>query len=130
MPGTVVGGARLDAHTLMVSSLALICGYQSALFAIFTKTFAVAEGLLPSDGRFRRFASFDLEGGLVGGIAALLLGLALCAYAAWAWRSAGFGPLAYGYTMRWVIPGVTLAVIGFQTFLASFFLGVLGMRRR
>ena len=47
MPGTVIGGARLDAHTLMVASLAVICGYQSALFAVFTKTFAVAEGLLP-----------------------------------------------------------------------------------
>src|SRR6187397_1167224 len=130
MPGTVIGGARLDAHTLMVSSLAVICGYQSALFAIFTKTFAVAEGLLPGDGRFRRFAAFDLEKGLVGGLASLLAGLGVITYAALDWRSSGFGPLDYGYTMRWVIPGVTLAVIGFQTVLASFFLSVLGMRRR
>jgi Glycosyl transferase family 2 len=130
MPGTVIGGARLDAHTLMVASLAVICGYQSVLFAIFTKTFAVAEGLLPGDGRFRRFSTFNLERGLVGGLAALLIGLSLIAYAAYDWRSTGFGPLDYGYTMRWVIPGVTLAVIGFQTVLASFFLSILGMRRR
>jgi hypothetical protein len=32
--------------------------------------------------------------------------------------------------MRMVIPGVTLAVIGFQTVLASFFLSVLAMRRK
>jgi hypothetical protein len=31
--------------------------------------------------------------------------------------------------MRWVIPGVTLAAIGFQTILSSFFLSVLGMQR-
>ena len=29
-----------------------------------------------------------------------------------------------------VIPGVTLAVVGFQTILASFFLSVLALRRK
>jgi len=131
MPGTVIGGARLDAHTLMVASLAVICGYQSALFAVFTKTFAMAEGLLPDDGRTRLFFStFNLERGLVGGLVALASGLLLIAFPAYDWSVTGFGPLDYGYTMRWVIPGVTLAVIGFQTVLASFFLSVLGMRRR
>jgi len=32
--------------------------------------------------------------------------------------------------MRWVIPGVTLVALGFETILASFFLSLLGMRRR
>ena len=31
----------------MVASLAMICGYQSVLFALFTKAFAISEGLLP-----------------------------------------------------------------------------------
>ncbi len=131
LPGTVVAGAQLDAHTLMVASLAVICGYQSALFAIFTKTFAVAEGLLPSDGRMQLFLStFNLERGLLGGIVGLVVGLMLIAFAAYDWSVTGFGHLDYGYTMRWVIPGVTLAVIGFQTVLASFFVSILGMRRR
>ena len=131
MPGAVIGGARLDAHTLMVASLAVICGYQSVLFAVFTKTFAMAEGLLPDDGRIRLFFStFNLERGLIGGLAALAAGLLLIAFAAYDWSAAGFGPLDYGYTMRRVIPGVTLAVIGFQTVLASFFLSVLAMRRK
>jgi hypothetical protein len=131
MPATVIAGAQLDVHTLMVASLAVICGYQSALFAVFTRTFAAAEGLLPRSGRIRWFFSvFNLEKGLVGGMTALAAGLMLIGFAANEWRLAGFGPLDYSYTMRWVIPGVTLAVIGFQTVLASFFLSVLGMRRR
>lgn len=131
LPGVVIGGARLDAHTLMVASLALICGYQSALFAVFTRTFAAAEGLLPASGRIRWFFSaFNLEKGLVGGLTALLAGLLLIGFAANEWRLESFGPLDYGRTMRIVIPGVTLAVLGFQTVLASFFLSVLGMRRR
>jgi len=131
LPGVVIGGARLDAHTLMVASLAVICGYQSAQFAIFTRTFAVSEGLLPATGGARFFLQrFDLEKGLVGGLGALAAGLALIGIEANAWRQAGFGPLAYGETMRIVIPGVTLAVVGFQTILASFFLSVLALRRR
>jgi glycosyltransferase involved in cell wall biosynthesis len=131
LPGVVIGGARLDAHTLMVASLAVICGYQSALFAVFTRTFAAAEGLLPASGRIRWFFSvFNLEKGLVGGLTALLAGLLLIGFAANEWRLESFGPLDYGRTMRIVIPGVTLAVLGFQTVLASFFLSVLGMRRR
>jgi hypothetical protein len=32
--------------------------------------------------------------------------------------------------MRWVIPGVTLAALGFQTILSAFFVSILGLRRR
>ena len=47
-----------------------------------------------------------------------------------AWRLAGFGPLDYAHTMRWVIPGVTLVALGVQTVLGSFFASVLGMARK
>ena len=42
----------------------------------------------------------------------------------------GFGNLDYPTTMRWVIPGATLTALGFQTLLSSFFVSILGMRRR
>jgi hypothetical protein len=32
--------------------------------------------------------------------------------------------------MRWVIPGATLATLGFQTILSSFFVSILGMKRK
>jgi hypothetical protein len=46
------------------------------------------------------------------------------------WIESGFGPLNYPETLRRVIPGVLLAVLGFQTILASLFVSILGMRRR
>ena len=49
LPAVTIRGATLDAHTLLFSSLSLICGYQSILFALFTKVFAITEGLLPKD---------------------------------------------------------------------------------
>src|SRR5262249_39267522 len=49
LPGVTLGGITLDAHTLLFSSLALLMGYQSMLFAIFTKLFGIGEGLMPED---------------------------------------------------------------------------------
>jgi hypothetical protein len=46
------------------------------------------------------------------------------------WRVHGFGRLNYADTMRVVVPGVTLAVLGYQTILSCLFLDLLNMRRR
>jgi hypothetical protein len=55
MPGLRIGHATFDAHTLLFSSLAILCGYQWILFAIFAKTFAITEGFLPPDRHLERF---------------------------------------------------------------------------
>jgi glycosyltransferase involved in cell wall biosynthesis len=129
LPGVTVGGATLDAHTLLFASLAVLCGYQAILFAIFTKTFAIAEGLTPPDSGWMRFYGvINLERGLVLGALALLAGVVLLLLAVNQWRLADFGRLDYRETMKLVIPGATLTALGFQTVLSSFFVSILGMR--
>jgi glycosyltransferase involved in cell wall biosynthesis len=131
MPGLRIFGLGFDAHTLLFASLAILLGYQSILFAVFTKTFAVSEGLLPEDPRLERFfRAATLERGLVAGAAALVVGVALLLASVNQWREVNFGVLDYPTTMRWVIPGVTLTALGFQTILSSFFASILRMRRR
>ncbi|MGH7896617.1 MAG: glycosyltransferase family 2 protein [Candidatus Binatia bacterium] len=131
MPGLTFTGLTFDAHTLLFASLAILCGYQSILFAIFSKTFAVTHGLMPPDPQLDRFfALVNLEKGLIAAFVALAAGLALLGAALNQWRVHDFGPLDYGETMRWVIPGVTLTALGFQTVLSSFFVSILGMHRR
>jgi glycosyltransferase involved in cell wall biosynthesis len=131
MPGMTFKGVTFDAHTLLFASLAILCGYQSSLFAIFTKTFAISEGLLPEDPRLTRFFELvNLEKGLIMASIALLTGLALLVIAVNHWRLTGFGNLDYAQTMRLVVPGMTLTALGFQTILSSFFVSILGMRRR
>jgi hypothetical protein len=131
MPGVAAMGVSFDAHTLLFASLAIICGYQSIQFGVFTKTFAMSEGLLPPDPRIVWLLKrTTLERGLLVGLAAMLLGLFLLAGAVNQWREVQFGHLDYARTMRWVIPGVTLTALGFQTCLSSFFLDILGLNRR
>jgi glycosyltransferase involved in cell wall biosynthesis len=131
MPGMTIRGVNFDVHTLLFSSLAILCGYQSILFAIFTKAFAINEGLMPEDLRVSRFFELvNLERGLFIASAALLTGLALLLAAVNQWRVVNFGNLDYSQTMRLVIPGVTLTALGFQTVLSSFFASILGMHRR
>lgn len=131
LPGLRIGRATFDAHTLLFATLCLLLGYQSILFAIFTKTFAITEGLLPADPRMDKFFQIaTLERGLLAGIAAIMLGLALLAIAVLKWWRADFGALDYAQTMRIVIPGATLTALGFQTILSGFFVSILGMKRR
>jgi glycosyltransferase involved in cell wall biosynthesis len=131
MPGLTVRGMTFDAHTLLFASLAILCGYQAVLFAIFSKTFAISEGLMPEDPRLTCFFKFvNLERGLILASAALFIGVALLLAAINRWRLADFGSLDYAQTMRLVVPGVTLTALGFQTILSSFFVSILRMRRQ
>jgi len=131
LPGVTIGKATFDAHTLLVSSMAVLCGYQAVVFAMFTRTYVVAEGLMPEDPRLTRFFQVaTLERGLVCAGLALLAGLVLIGVAVDQWRAASFGHLDYAHTMRYVIPGATLTTLGLQTFFSSFFLSIIGMRRK
>ena len=130
LPGLTLGSVTFDAHTLLFSSLAIMMGYQSVVFAICAKAFAISEGLLPNELRSDRFfKAIYLERGLALGALAFLAGLILLGVAVFQWKSAHFGRLDYAVTMRWVIPGATLTALGFQTILSSFFVSILGMKR-
>lgn len=129
--GATIGGARPDAHSLLFASLFILMGYQSVLFAAFTKTFAIGENLMPADRRMARlFELFTLERGVAVGGLSLGCGLVLLGCSVYDWWRGGFGGMDYASTMRVVIPGVTLAALGFQTVLGSFFLSILGLRRK
>jgi glycosyltransferase involved in cell wall biosynthesis len=131
LPGLRVAGVKFDAHTMLFASVAILCGYQSVIFAVFTKMFAVFEKLMPETPNMTRwFKVFTLERGLIAGAAMLVVGLALLVMAILIWWDAQFGNLDYAKTMRVVVPGATLTALGFQTVLSSFFMSVLGLKRR
>src|SRR6059036_3206886 len=46
-----LGNVTFDVHTLLYAAMAMVIGFQAILFAVFTKIFAISEGLLPEDLR-------------------------------------------------------------------------------
>jgi hypothetical protein len=101
------------------------------MFGLFAKTFAISEGLMPSDPLTERFYRvFRLERGIIAGGTLMAAGVVLLLIAVNRWRLVEFGALDYARTMRVVIPAVTSVVLGFQTIMASFFISVLRLRRK
>jgi len=118
-------------HTLLYSATALIIGFQIVSFAVFTKAFAISEGLLPEDRKLRRFLRYiNLEVGLSIGVILFLLGMGGSLYALYIWNARLYGSLDPAVTMRIVIPSVTALGLGVQVIFSSFFLSVLGLKRR
>ena len=118
-------------HTLLYSATALIIGFQIVSFAIFTKAFAISEGLLPEDRKLRRFLRYiNLEVGLIIGVILFLLGMGGSLYALYIWNARLYGALDPAVTMRIVIPSVTALALGVQVVFSSFFLSVLGLKRK
>jgi glycosyltransferase involved in cell wall biosynthesis len=126
-----VGSVTFDVHTMIYASAFVLLGFQAIAFAVFTKFFAISEGLLPLDRTLDKlFQYITLEVGLAVGALLTIAGLATALYAVGAWGSQHFGRLDYSRTMRMVIPSALFLTLGAQTILASFFMSVLGLRRR
>jgi glycosyltransferase involved in cell wall biosynthesis len=131
LPGFTIGRMTFDAHTLLFASLGVLLGFQSMVFAVHARLFAIGEGLWPEDPRVDRlFRHVTLETGLIIGLVVMLCGIGLLLGSINQWRLADFGRLDYARTMRWVIPGATMAALGFQTMLSMFFSSILLMHRR
>jgi glycosyltransferase involved in cell wall biosynthesis len=132
LPGRrVFHGIGLDVHTLLYAFVAILLGFQLIAFATFTKVFAITEGLLPEDPRLSRmFRWVTLETGLVVGGLLILLGVGGSIFAVSGWAKESFGALDIEHTLRIVMPSVFALTMGVQITFSSFFLSILGLRRR
>jgi glycosyltransferase involved in cell wall biosynthesis len=132
LPGPrVVHGIGFDVHTLLYVFMAVLLGFQFVAFATFTKVFAITEGLLPPDPRLNRvFRWVTLETGLVVGALLVILGIGGSVFAVSHWAGTSFGALNPERMLRIVMPSVFCLTLGSQIVCSSFFLSILGLRRR
>jgi hypothetical protein len=131
LAGVRIGPAVLDVHTLLVASTAFLIGVQTLMLGVFAQTFAVVEGLVPLHpllGWFYRL--FNLEKLLLASAGLALAGAGLIAAVWVTWRAGGYGPLAYPFTLRLVIPGVTLIALAAQAVFNGFMVSILGLDRK
>jgi glycosyltransferase involved in cell wall biosynthesis len=131
LPGPrVVHGIGFDVHTLLYAFVSVLMGFQLCAFAIFTKVFAISEGLLPEDPRLNRaFRYVTLETGLAVGGLLIVLGIGGSIFAVSGWAKESFGALDAEHILRVVMPSVFALTLGVQIICSSFFLSILGLRR-
>ena len=126
-----IGGIVFDVHTLAYAFGSMLVGFQLLAFAVFTKVFAITEGLLPEDPRMNRlFEYVTLETGLIVGAVLIVLGIAGSLFALSSWARTSFGPMNSESLLRIVMPSVFALTLGAQIIFSSFFLSILGLRRR
>jgi hypothetical protein len=132
LPGPkVFHGIEFDVHTLLYAFVSVLLGFQLVAFAVFTKVFAVSEGLLPENPRFNRvFNYITLETGLIFGGLLIAAGIGGSIFAVSGWANNSFGDLNPEHILRIVMPSVFSLTLGVQIVCCSFFLSILGLRRQ
>ena len=126
-----LGHMNLGVDTLAYAAAAILLGFQLVFFGVAAKVFATTEGLLPEDASFDRwFRYITLETGLAVGVLLLLTGVGIAVSSVMDWSHTGYGPMPPVQMMRHTLPAMLCLMLGTEVFFASFFLSLLGLKRR
>lgn len=131
LPDLAFRGGHPELPTLLFSSLLIMCGFQSVLFALLSKTYAVESGLIGPDPRLKKFYSWaTLERGLLAAALAMALGILLLIFSVKESQASDPADPISHRQLQWMIPGVTITALGAQLFLSSFFVSILGIQKK
>ena len=132
LPGPrAIGRITLDINTLTYAAFLILAGFQAVIFAIFSKVFAITEGLLPQDDQIEwLLKQITLERGLMLSSLLIITGLGSSLAAIAYWSSRQFGPIDPSFSMRLVIPGIILFALGLQVLFSGFFMSILLLKRK
>jgi glycosyltransferase involved in cell wall biosynthesis len=120
-----IGGSRLDVHTLLYCSAAVLLGFQLVAYSVVLRLLMLSARLLPADPVFvHRLGAVKLEHGLALSVLLLLAGSAGTGYLLNLWRERAFGDLDPFVVMRVAIPSVTAITLGLQVGFAALFLSL------
>lgn len=126
-----IGQIVFDVHTMLYCGLGVMIGFQFILFYIFTKIYVTTHELMPPVKSFEKlYNHFNLERGLLLGLLISIIGLLIAFLSFKDWQGIGFGHLNTSVTLRKVIPSFILILIGLQIIFSSFFLSILGIKRK
>ncbi len=126
-----LGHLNLGVDTLAYAVSAVLLGFQLVFFGVAAKVFAITEGLLPEDASFDRWFRFiTLETGLIAGVLLVLVGVGIAVSSVISWSHTGYGSLPPVQMMRRTLPAMLCLMLGTEICFASFFLSLLGLKRR
>ena len=129
MPGPLrIGNRMIDIHVMVLGSLLTVLGFQVTSVGFFARIYAVTHGFIPHNENLQKaFKLFNLERGLIVGFIILFLGFITDLQILIKWIGNDFGALS---EVRPAIVGSTFIIIGTQIIFSSFFLSMLGIKRR
>ena len=129
IPGPVrMGRLTFDIHSLIGAVTVLIVGSVLLFLGLIARLYASRVKLLPPSPSLEDFLErFSLELGLSLGLLLAVAGFSLYGYGLILWGQRAFGPIVeYQETLRVVIAGTALAILGLEVFFASFVLTLFG----
>lgn len=131
-PGPImIAGVGFDLHTFFVASICVLLGTQCITFAVISRKFATAHGLIPRSKRFSGLLqAMTLERMVVGGALIAVIGLLGFLRCFGLWASTGFGPLEYASMLRLLILSLTAIAIGVQLVFAAFLSAIIEIPTR
>lgn len=118
-----LGRGELDVHTLSISGMVMLLGFQALSLGIFARVYGKYSLGLNDRGFMDLFIEkFELERGIKAGSLLCLGGLGVLGWVVIRWVLAGFPGLA---EIRPVLVGTVLMLLGVQVVFGSFFLSFL-----
>ena len=118
----------LDLNTFIPACFLVVVGTQVMTFGAVSQYYATVTGLLPKSRRSEFLLNHVSTDRMVLLSAVfLLIGIGLFGYAVHGWAEQNFGPLTSPFIPRMVVAGMSVVVIGLQTFFTAFLLGVLNI---
>ncbi len=115
-----IGGINFDIHSFIVTCFLVIVGTQAVSFAVISRKFSAAHGLIPASRFSLILNSMTLERVLVGSAVMFLCGLAGFLDCILQWVAVDFGPLGYSSIIRKLILSMTAIAMGVQLAFSAF----------
>lgn len=124
-------GVHFNIGTLIYCVTTIDVGFQSVIFAVLSRAYAMQEGLFPQSSKISKIAElFNFEKGIIVGSILLIVGFSLMGYAFYIWSGKMFGDLDFDIILR-IIIGSSLALsIGSEVLLSTFLLSILRLAVR
>jgi len=124
----VIFGHELGIIFSVFFSMLALLGYQLGTVGLCARTYSLTEKFEQND-RFLEvfYRHFQLEKGILLGLAMALVGLGVDIYILYRWIVGNFGPL---YLDKVAVAALTLVVAGVQTIFFSFFISAMSLKKR
>lgn len=119
------GQVSLSVNTMLVGATTLLLGLQMLGLSIVSRAYAAALGLQDKHSRIERgLEHVVLTYGVVIGVVLFVGGLSFFFVETWRWRNAGFHGLVVFDSIRTMLIGMVLIIVGTQTAFSSFTLSL------